>query len=110
MNNIGRNVMFWMMILIVLMFVFNVFQGTQSRKDGSGEMLAYSDFMAEANSGRISDVTIRGQKVSGHYTGSGKEFEVLIPNEENVVDRLANSGVRITAEEPDPEKISALGL
>ncbi len=110
MNNIGRNVMFWMMILIVLMVVFNVFQGTQSRKNGSGEMLAYSDFMAEANSGRISDVTIRGQKVTGHYTGSGKEFQVLIPNEENVVDRLANSGVRITAEEPDPEKISALGL
>ncbi len=110
MNNIGRNVMFWMMILIVLMFLFNVFQGTQSQKGGAGEMMAYSDFMAEANNGRISDVTIRGQKVTGHYTGSGKEFNVLIPNEENVVDRLATTGVRITAEEPDPEKISALGL
>ncbi len=110
MNNIGRNVMFWMMILIVLMFLFNVFQGNHTNKGASGEMMAYSDFMAEANSGRISDVTIRGQKVTGHYTGSGKEFSVLIPNEENVVDRLATTGVRITAEEPDPEKISALGL
>lgn len=110
MNNIGRNVMFWMMILIVLMFLFNVFQGTQSKKDGTGEMMAYSDFVADAAGSRISDVTIRGQKVTGHYTGSGKEFSVLIPNEENVVDRLATTGVRITAEEPDPEKISALGL
>lgn len=110
MNNIGRNVMFWMMILIVMMFLFNVFQGTKAQKDGTGEMMAYSDFMAEAGNGRISDVTIRGQEVTGHYTGSGKEFKVLIPNEENIVDRLTNTGVRITAEEPAPEKIGFFSI
>ncbi len=110
MNNFGRNMMFWMAILILLMFLFNVFQGTQTQKPGTGEMMAYSDFMAEAAGGRISDVLIKGQKVTGHYTGTGKEFSVMIPNDENIVERLSGTGVRITAEEVDPEKISALGI
>lgn len=110
MNNFGRNLMFWMAIGILLMFMFNVFQGTQHAATGTGEVMAYSDFMAEASGGRITDVTIKGQEVYGHFSGTGKEFKVLIPNNENVVERLNGTGVRITAEQPDPEKISALGL
>ncbi|QQG37360.1 MAG: ATP-dependent zinc metalloprotease FtsH [Micavibrio aeruginosavorus] len=102
--------MFWMAIGILLMFLFNVFQGTQTQKPGAGEMMAYSDFMAEAAGGRISDITIKGQDVTGHYTGTGKEFSVLVPDNENVVERLSGTGVRITAEPQDPEKISALGI
>lgn len=110
MNNFGRNMMFWMAIGILLMFLFNVFQGTQRQKPGTGDMMAYSDFMAEAAGGRISDVTIKGQNVTGHFTGTGKEFNVLLPNNENVVDRLNGTGVRITAEPEDAEKISLLGI
>lgn len=110
MNNFGRNMMFWLAILVVLMFMFNVFQSNQTQKPGAGEMMAYSDFVAEATGGRISDVTIRGQTIIGHYTGTGKEFSVLIPNEENVVERLNGTGVRITAEKEAPEKIGLLAI
>jgi len=95
----------------MLAFLFNIFQGAQHQQAAKPQdMLAYSDFMAEASAGRISDVTIKGQIIEGHFSASGQEFATLIPGNENVVDRLISTGVRITAEKEDPEQISALGL
>ena len=112
MNGFGRNLMFWLAIGFMMVFLFNVFQGAQSTNGVSGraEMMAYSDFMAEAKAGRISDVTIKGQEVTGHFTSGGEAFKARVPANENVVDRLSGTGVRITAEAEDPEKVSAMGI
>ena len=110
MNNFGRNLVFWMAIGLMLAFLFNVFQESQNKNAPDEEALAYSDFMAEAANGQISDVTIKGQEITGHYASGGQEFSVLVPNNENVVDRLQGSGVRILAEEEDGDQISALGI
>lgn len=110
MNNFGRNMVFWVAIFVVLMFMFNIMQTSQTQKPGAGETVAYSDFVSEATSGRVSDVTIKGDTVIGHYNGTGKEFTVLVPAEENVVERLNGTGVRITAEKVEPEKIGLLAI
>ena len=110
MNSFGRNLLFWLAIAFVLAFLFNVFQGAQSTHSAGTEAVAYSDFMADAASGRVSDVVIKGQEISGHYASSGEEFSVLVPDNENVVDRLAGTGVRIKAEAADEGKISALNI
>ena len=112
MNGFGRNLVFWLAVGLMLTFLFNVFQGaqTQQQQSGGGEVMAYSDFMAEASAGRISDVLLRGQQIEGHFSGSGQAFSVLVPNNENVVERLKDTGVRITADKEVPEKISALGI
>lgn len=77
---------------------------------GKAEKLAYSDFMAEAKAGRISDVTVKGQEITGHYTSSGEKFLTLAPTGENVAGRLDGTGVRIAAEMEDPEKMSAFSI
>ncbi|PZQ47712.1 MAG: cell division protein FtsH [Micavibrio aeruginosavorus] len=112
MNGFGRNLMFWLAIGFMMVFLFNIFQGAQtgSNSGGRAELMAYSDFMAEAKAGRISDVTIKGQEVAGHFTSGGESFKARIPANENVVDRLNGTGVKITAEAEDPEKISAMGI
>ncbi len=112
MNNFGRNLLFWLGIGLMLAFLFNVFQGTQKQQGGAAaaDTLAYSDFMSEASAGRISDLVIKGQQIKGHFSGTGQEFVVQVPQNENVVDRLQGSGVRITAEREDPEQISALSI
>lgn len=112
MNNFGRNLLFWLAVGVTLAFLFNVFQGGKTATTGgmSGETLAYSDFMADAGGGRISDVTIKGQEITGHYSADGRAFRVLVPNNENVVDRLATTGVRITAEKDDTGKVSLMGV
>ena len=111
MNNLGRNVFFWLAIGFLLVFLLNAFQGGQLGNLGNGNTeMAYSDFMGDAKAGRIADVTIQGQELTGHLTSGGEAFRVTIPNGENVVDRLDGSGVRITAKEAEPEKISAFSV
>ncbi len=112
MNGFGRNIMFWLAIGFMMVFLLNIFQTSQSggTAGGRSEMMAYSDFMADAKAGRISDVTIKGQELNGHYTSGGGAFRARIPANENVVDRLDGTGVKITAEAEDPQKISAMGL
>jgi len=72
--------------------------------------LAYSDFMADAKAGRVADVVIKGQNITGHYTEGDKKFSVMVPSGENVVERLDGTAVRIKAEEPAPEQISAFSI
>ncbi len=99
--------MFWLAIGLMLTFLFNIFQGTQQQAAGVGEKpAAYSDFMADAAAGRVNDVIIQGQTIKGHYKSNGQEFTTLVPANENVVDRLNNTGVRITAEAESPEQFS----
>ena len=110
MNNFGRNLFFWLGVGLLLAFLFNVMQGSQQRQIAAQETTAYSDFMTEAAAGRISDITIKGQQIEGHYANGGQAFRTLVPQNENVVERLKNTGVRIMAEHEDPEKISAFSI
>lgn len=111
MNNFGRNLIFWLAIGLLLVFVFNLFESNRAQQGtAAGNDLAYSDFMAEAKAGRISNVTIKGQDLLGNFTSSGEPFKTMVPLNENVVERLQGTGVQIKAEEVDPEKISFLSI
>jgi cell division protease FtsH len=109
-NNFGKNMFFWLAIGLAMVFLFNVFENTKSKDTAGKQTIAYSDFMAEAKSGRIANVTIKGDELLGNYTSSGEAFKVMVPPNENVVERLQNTGVQITAEEIDPERISLMSI
>jgi len=108
-NSFVRNIAMWVAIAFVLAMVFNVFQGAQTSMDTGSEELAYSDFMATARSGGVTDVIITGQQIKGHLS-SGEAFTTLVPENENVVDRIEGTGVKIKAEQGDEGKINAVGL
>ena len=110
MNSFGKNLVFWMAIALFMVFLFQVFQDANTQGAASSERLAYSEFMAQARSGGISNVTIKGDEVIGNFSGSGETFKVLIPPNENVVDRLDGTAVQIEAEAPDPERMSLLSV
>ena len=110
MNSFGRNILFWLAIGLMLAFLLNMFKEKQMGGFSKGTEMAYSDFMADARNGRISDVTIQGQKITGTFNDGNEAFRVTVPNGENIVERLEGSGIRITAKEEDPEKISALSV
>jgi cell division protease FtsH len=110
-NAFGKNLIFWLAIALLLIFLFNVFQGgTQSQNAAGVQNVAYSDFMADAKSGRISNVTIQGQTLLGNYTNAGETFTTMVPPNENVVERLQGTGVQIMAEKEAPEKLSLLSI
>ncbi|MGQ0526913.1 MAG: ATP-dependent zinc metalloprotease FtsH [Alphaproteobacteria bacterium] len=111
MGNFGKNMLFWLAVAVLLMFLFNAF-GPAARNQLAAPQnnLPYSEFMAQAKDGRISNVTIQGQVLNGNYTSSGESFATMVPPNENVVERLQGTGVQITAEKEMPEKISFFSI
>lgn len=109
-NAFGKDLIFWLAIALLLIFLFNVFQGSQPQTTGGAQNVAYSDFMADAKSGRISNVTIQGQTLFGNFTNAGETFTTMVPPNENVVERLQGTGVQIMAEKEAPEKLSFLSI
>jgi cell division protease FtsH len=105
-NGFGKNIVFWLSIAVVLLFLFNIVQSAQQQNTAAGSGLSYSQFMADAQSGRISNVTIQGQELSGVYAADGQKFTVMVPPNENVVDRLQGSAVEIAAEKETAGEMS----
>ncbi len=110
MQGMNRNLLFWVGIVLTLAFLFNVFQNSKGTQEAKSEVVAYSDFMEAAKKGTVSDVVIKGQELNGHYTASGGQFRAMVPNGENIVERLQGTGVRIKAEAEEGDKVSVFGV
>ena len=104
MDKFGRNIALWIVIGVLLVALFNLFQNNTSRSSYSS--LAFSDFLGEVEQGRVSDVTIQGNTINGHFN-DGRAFSTYAPNDPGIVDRLRSGGVRISAA-PKEEGMSGL--
>ena len=89
--------------------MFNIMQGANTQNAATNG-LSYSQFIAEAQSGSVSDVTIKGQELYGVYASSGNRFKVMVPPNENVFDRLQGTAVEISADKENPEEVSFLSI
>ena len=99
-NNISRNLVFWLGVFLLMMFIFSIVQDPQSQQMKAGKEITYSEFMADAKAGKISEVTIKGMDVIGKYAVDDEPFTTMVPPYENVVDRLNDTPVQIKAEDP----------
>ncbi len=95
MKNISKNVILWIIIGLLLIVLFNLFQGTSNNRNTS--KISFSDFIAATESGNVSEVNINGSNVTG-FLNDGRSFSTYVPNYPNLVDKLNESGVKITAE------------
>ena len=107
MNNFGKNLALWIVIGLLLVALFNLFQTSSSR--GPQATLAFSDFINDVNRGQVADVTIQGNNISGHFTDS-RAFTTYAPNDPGMVNRLIEKGVRITAAPVDENVPSLFGV
>ncbi len=94
MNNLSRNILLWGIILVLIIGFFNVFMGEDTTK--SGQSIAFSEFISQVENGKISDVTIKSNYISGH-TSTGSSFFTYAPDDSNFVDKLLENKVVITA-------------
>jgi cell division protease FtsH len=95
MNNFGKNIAVWVVISLVLIAIFNVFQGSSSREQGS--VIAYSDFLARVNAGEVREVAIQGNKISG-ASSNGMPFYSYVPKEEGLANKLSEKGIKVSSE------------
>ena len=107
MNNFGKNLALWIVIGLLLVALFNLFQTSSTR--GPQSTLAFSDFLTDVNRGQVTDVTIQGNNITGHFT-DGRAFTTYSPTDPSLVSRLTDKGVRITAAPIDENVPSLFGV
>jgi cell division protease FtsH len=93
-NKFGKNLALWVIIALLVVALFNLFQS--SNRNGAEQELAFTDFLAQVESGQVADVTIEGNSVSGTLR-NGVAFNTYTPDDPQLVQRLTDQGVRITA-------------
>ena len=98
MKNFSKNIVLWIIIGLLLVALFNLFQGTSSNRNASN--ISFSDFIVAVESGNVSEVNIRGNNVEGYFE-DGRPFTTYSPNYPDMVEKLNSSGVKITAEPSD---------
>ncbi|HWC63565.1 MAG TPA: ATP-dependent zinc metalloprotease FtsH [Rhizomicrobium sp.] len=81
MNNL-RNLALWIVIALLLVFLFNLFQGTSPHP--AATQISYSKFNEDVLSGQVRKVTFQGDKVTGELT-SGQAFTTTVPNNDSTL-------------------------
>jgi cell division protease FtsH len=105
-NNFSKNLALWVIIGLLLVALFNLFQGSTTRPQTS---LAFSDFLSQVESGQVTDVNIAGDQVTGHFV-DGRGFSTYAPNDPKLVERLHDKGVKISAAPADDGVPSLFGV
>ena len=105
MNNFGRNLALWVIVALLLVALFNLFQPSSTAQRGA-QQVAYSDFLNEVGAGHVRDVVIQGRTVSGQLT-DGRTFQTYTPEDPNLVNRLTEKGVRVVAR-PEESDVNPL--
>ncbi len=75
MNNL-RNLGLWILIAVLLVFLFNLFQGTGTHATAS--TLSYSKFNEQVVQNQVRKVTFQGEQVKGELI-SGQTFTTTVP-------------------------------
>jgi cell division protease FtsH len=91
-----KNLALWMVIGLIVLVLFNVFQASQP---SSGKMV-FSDFLKRVESGEVKEVLIRGKSVTGKL-GDGSTFRTFTADYPDLVKLLRDKGVKIAVEPED---------
>jgi len=95
MKKFSKNIALWIIIGLLLVSLFNLFQNSSNNRSSS--KIPFSDFLAATEAGNISEVNIIGNHVEG-YLDDGRPFTTYSPNYPNLIDKLNENGVKISAE------------
>ncbi len=91
-----KNLALWLVIGLIMVLVFNIFNQTQPQEK---EMI-FSDFMARVAKGEVSEVIVKGADIKGKLA-SGESFRTYAPDDKDMITELRRKGVRITAKPVD---------
>ncbi|MFZ8914290.1 MAG: ATP-dependent metallopeptidase FtsH/Yme1/Tma family protein, partial [Pseudomonadales bacterium] len=101
MNDMGKNLLLWLIIAAVLLTVFNNF----SPKTPSQELL-YSQFVEAVQRDRVREVVIDGLVISGEFR-DGDAFETVRPqvDDPKLMDDLIAHGVSVQGARPEQQSL-----
>src|SRR6187455_2265324 len=97
MNANLRNFALWVIIVLLLLALFTLFQNPGQRT--TAQDISFSQLLSEVDQGRVRDVVIQGPDIHGTFS-NGTSFQTYAPNDPGLVQKLYSKGVAITARPP----------
>ncbi len=94
MNANLRNFALWVIIVLLVLALFTLFQNPSQRQ--TAQDISFSQLLTEVDQGKVRDVVIQGPEIHGTFT-DGRAFNTYAPNDPTLVQRLYGKGVTITA-------------
>ena len=105
MNNSGKNFAVWIVVALVLIVLFNMFEGSQNSQKTS--KIPYSEFLKLVETDKINDVSMIGRNIVGHLDDGSKFSTYTPPNDPNLIEKLSSHNIVINAA-PEEEAVSPL--
>ena len=99
MNNL-RNLALWILIALLLVLLFNLFQGSSQR--ATTPAFTYTQFTQKVQQGEVKTVTIQGDQAKGELSSGGTFTTTIPPQDQNVWNILKeHPNVNVTVAKPD---------
>jgi cell division protease FtsH len=105
MGSTGKNILLWFIAIVLLVAAYDFFASSNTRYT----QLPFSDFLAEVEQGRVTNVKIQGRSIEGQFT-DGSTFATYSTEYPQLVDKLRENGVRINAVPLENSAGSLLGV
>ncbi len=103
-----KNLIMWAIIVLLSVGLFNMFQDPQ-KINSEKNKLPFSNFLNEVEAGRVVEVQIQGNNISG-VLSDGKTFNTYSPNYPELVEKLSSKNVSIIATPLEDKMPSLLGI
>jgi cell division protease FtsH len=103
-NNFGKNLALWIVIGLLLIALFNLFQGSTGRTQQSS--MAYSDFVTAVQKSSVADANLKGQQITGTMT-NGATFSTYAPFAADIAGLVQGTNTRLTVV-PDDSNVPSL--
>jgi cell division protease FtsH len=97
MNANLRNFALWVIIVLLLLALFTLFQNPGQRT--SSQDISFSQLLTEVDQNHVRDVVIQGPEIHGTFT-NGASFQTYAPSDPGLVKKLYDAKVQITAKPP----------
>ena len=95
MNSTLRSLVFWMVLVVVVVLIWNVSTQFQTADDS----LPFSDFLRQVDSGEVQSVELAGNEITGTMSGGNRFRTYAPPQYDGLVNRLVERDVAVDARE-----------
>lgn len=91
----ARNIVFWVVLFLLVLTLFNLFSGGTS--SGMSNSKSYSEFVSAVETDSVSSVTLDGEQV--RYRGTdGRDYVTIKPQDAEVTNLLITRDIPVTAQ------------
>jgi len=103
-----KNLAMWAIIVVLTVGLYNMFKNPQINSSKNNSII-FSEFLSEVDNGRVVEVQIQGNNIQG-ILSNGEQFKTYSPNDPNLIEKLTEKGVNISASPLDEKMPSLLGV